>query len=54
MNTEENVKFMDRTKLLTVRQVLFFVGEYCCNTALDPILTSTYYSFNLDKSKGKK
>ena len=30
---------MDRTKLLTLRQVLCFVGEYCCNTESNPILT---------------
>lgn len=30
---------MDRTKLLTLRQVLYFVGEYCCNTEPNPILT---------------
>ena len=29
---------MDRTKLLTVKQVLCFVGEYYCNTELNPIL----------------
>lgn len=32
---------MDRTKLLTVRQVLCFVGEYCCNTELNPIQVLT-------------
>ena len=30
---------MDRTKLLTLRQVLCFVGEYCCKIESNPILT---------------
>ena len=45
---------MDRTKLLTLRQVLSFVGKYYFNTVKSKPDFSIYNSFNLDKTRGKK